>query len=167
LISTQIARPETKANHGNPSPLTTSREILQGVVHKAKRRGDSYHVAIKQVFLSTMSKKDQVPIVFGGVRGLGAFFVVVACPSSGMCKSSLHYAGLLMITSHPQPQAEAAHEVRVLSQLNHPNVIKYLDSFNEGSTLLSVPSLHPASPSLASSTRHSGPAADCALPAAS
>jgi hypothetical protein len=38
-------------------------------------------------------------------------------------------------------QAEAMHEVRVLSQLNHPNVIKYLDSFNEGSTLYIVTEL--------------------------
>jgi hypothetical protein len=29
-------------------------------VHKAKRRGNSSYVAIKQVFLSTMSRKDQV-----------------------------------------------------------------------------------------------------------
>uniref|UniRef100_A0A7S0VHZ0 non-specific serine/threonine protein kinase n=1 Tax=Hemiselmis tepida TaxID=464990 RepID=A0A7S0VHZ0_9CRYP len=68
----------------------------QGVVHKAKRVADGSHVAVKQVFLSTMSKKDQ---------------------------------------------AEAAHEVRVLSKLSHPNVIRYLDSFNHGSTLFIVTEL--------------------------
>jgi len=68
----------------------------QGVVHKAKRVADGSHVAVKQVFLSTMSKKDQ---------------------------------------------AEAAHEVRVLSKLSHPNVIRYLDSFNQGSTLFIVTEL--------------------------
>jgi len=68
----------------------------QGVVHKAKRVADGSHVAIKQVFLSTMSKKDQ---------------------------------------------AEAAHEVRVLSKLSHPNVIRYLDSFNQGTTLFIVTEL--------------------------
>lgn len=62
----------------------------QGVVFRAKRKADGGMVAVKQVFLNNMSKKDQ---------------------------------------------AGAAHEVKILSKLNHPFVIRYLESFQDASTL--------------------------------
>jgi NIMA (never in mitosis gene a)-related kinase len=62
----------------------------QGVVYRAKRKADGVLVAVKQVYLKNLSKKDQ---------------------------------------------AGATHEVNVLSKLNHPFVIKYLQSFQDANTL--------------------------------
>jgi NIMA (never in mitosis gene a)-related kinase 1/4/5 len=68
----------------------------QGVVYRAKRKADRQPVAIKQVFVQNMSRKEQTV---------------------------------------------AANEILALRAVDHPHVIRYLDSFQEGTTLCIVTEL--------------------------
>jgi len=74
--------------------------------------------------------EEEVVVVVGNMTGMSPFFIMG-------CKPTVFLLVVLLLLFLP-PLSHHLFQVRLLQSLDHPNIVKYLDSFLDGSELVIV-----------------------------